>query len=190
MRFQLRSLGWLVVAMTIGFCQSPARGDEPFGYFQNDWNVIGLKDYQDGTRITPDNELILAGGDKLQIRFGKDLKPRQPKASQDASRRLDAGHPTFGERRRRCATISPSGPPRCRRSRIGERLMIGRPKGTTISTGLRSKSPTPAPNRPRRNLRAIWPANPSRRSQSGMVARSRSIGRGLRADWLCAQPAG
>ena len=75
MRFQLRSLGWLVVAMTIGLCQSAARADEPFGYFQNDWNVIGLKDYQDGTRITPDNELILAGGDKLQTRFGKDLKP-------------------------------------------------------------------------------------------------------------------
>jgi hypothetical protein len=75
MRFQLRSLGWLLVVTTVGFCQSPARADEPFDYFQNDWNVIGLKDYNDGTRITPDNQLILAGGDKLQMRFGKELKP-------------------------------------------------------------------------------------------------------------------
>ncbi len=75
MRSHLRSFRWLLVATTIGFCQSPARADEPFDYFQNSWNVIGLKDYNDGTRITPDNELILAGGDKLQIRFGKELKP-------------------------------------------------------------------------------------------------------------------
>jgi hypothetical protein len=49
--------------------------EEPFDYFQNSWNVIGLKDYNDGTRITPDNELLLAGGDKLQLRFGKELIP-------------------------------------------------------------------------------------------------------------------
>ncbi len=78
MRFDLRSLGWLLVAMTIGFCPSSARADEPFDYFQNDWNVIGLKDYNDGTRITPNNELILAGGDKLQIRFGEDGKDLKP----------------------------------------------------------------------------------------------------------------
>jgi hypothetical protein len=48
---------------------------EPFDYFQNSWNVIGLKDYSDGTRITPDNELLLAGGDKVQIKFGKELTP-------------------------------------------------------------------------------------------------------------------
>ena len=77
MRFQLRSIGWLVgfVAITAGVCRSSARADEPFDYFQNSWNVIGLKDYNDGTRITPDNELILAGGDKLQLRFGKEMKP-------------------------------------------------------------------------------------------------------------------
>ena len=76
MRTPLQSLRWLLVATAIGFCQSPARTDEPFDYFQNSWSVIGLKDYNDGTRITPNNELILAGGDKLQIREnGKERKP-------------------------------------------------------------------------------------------------------------------
>ena len=49
--------------------------DEPFDYFRNSWNVIGLKDYQDGTRVTPDNHLQLAGGRELQIRVGSDLVP-------------------------------------------------------------------------------------------------------------------
>ncbi len=50
-----------------------ARADEPFDYFQNSWNVIGLKDYKDATRITPDNALLLGGSRKLYIRFGRDL---------------------------------------------------------------------------------------------------------------------
>lgn len=49
--------------------------DEPFDYFRNSWNVIGLKDYQDGTRITPENRLQLSGGRELQIRIGRDLVP-------------------------------------------------------------------------------------------------------------------
>jgi hypothetical protein len=49
--------------------------EEPFDYFQNSWNVIGLKDYNDGTRITPANELLLAEGAKAQLRFGKELAP-------------------------------------------------------------------------------------------------------------------
>jgi hypothetical protein len=61
--------------MTFGFCQFAARADEPFDYFQNSWNVIALKDYNDGTRVTPDNELLLANGDKAQLRFGKALTP-------------------------------------------------------------------------------------------------------------------
>ena len=42
--------------------------DEPFDYFENSWNVIGLKDYAQGTRITPDNRLLLADGRTVQIR--------------------------------------------------------------------------------------------------------------------------
>jgi len=78
MRFDLRSLRWLLAAMAVCFCPSSARADEPFDYFQNDWNVIGLKDYNDGTRITPNNELVLAGGGKVQIRIGEDGKELKP----------------------------------------------------------------------------------------------------------------
>ncbi len=52
---------------------SPGRGDEPFDYFRNSWSVIGLKDYKDGTRVTPDNELLLSGKKKLRLRFGSAL---------------------------------------------------------------------------------------------------------------------
>jgi hypothetical protein len=31
----------------------PLAAQEPFDYFRNSWNVIGLKDYERGTRITP-----------------------------------------------------------------------------------------------------------------------------------------
>lgn len=49
--------------------------DEPFNYFRNSWNVIGLKDYAHGTRVTPDNRLLLAAGREAQIRFGGGLRP-------------------------------------------------------------------------------------------------------------------
>ena len=43
---------------------------EPFDYFENNWNVIGLKDYRHGSRISPDNELLLVGKTSVQIRIG------------------------------------------------------------------------------------------------------------------------
>ncbi len=63
----------------------PVWAEEPFDYFDNSWGVIGLKDYARGTRITPDNKLMIGASlgtteqetDKasVQIRFGKDLAP-------------------------------------------------------------------------------------------------------------------
>jgi len=46
------------------------RAEEPFDYFRNNWNVIGLKDYARGTRVTPDNRLLLADGE-VRLRFGE-----------------------------------------------------------------------------------------------------------------------
>jgi len=55
---------------------APQQGhDEPFDYFRNSRNVIGLKDYRDGTRVTPANELLLANKARVTIRFGRDLTP-------------------------------------------------------------------------------------------------------------------
>ncbi len=45
-----------------------------FDYFRNNWNVIGLKDYQRGARVMPDNRIMLAGPDvAVQVCFGNRL---------------------------------------------------------------------------------------------------------------------
>jgi dienelactone hydrolase len=51
-----------------------------FEYFRNNWTVVGLKDYERGTRVTPENELLLAGRDRVTIFCGDSLAPlgRQP----------------------------------------------------------------------------------------------------------------
>jgi hypothetical protein len=54
---------------------APVHAETPFDYFSNSWSVIGLKDYNDGTRVTPNNELLLAGGNKAQVKFGAALTP-------------------------------------------------------------------------------------------------------------------
>jgi len=65
---------WLIfmAAVLLAF---PARAEERFDYFRNSWNVIGLKDYQHGTRITPDNRLELAEKTRAQISVGRTLTP-------------------------------------------------------------------------------------------------------------------
>ncbi len=47
--------------------------EEPFEYFENSWQVIGLQDYNKGTRISPDNHLLLSGGKWIKIKVGTDL---------------------------------------------------------------------------------------------------------------------
>ena len=49
--------------------------EPPFDYFQNSWSVIGLKDYDDGTRVTPENELLLANKARLRLSCGPHLTP-------------------------------------------------------------------------------------------------------------------
>ena len=48
---------------------------EGFDYFANNWNVVGLKDYVHGSRITPDNELLLSGKTPVQVRIGPERTP-------------------------------------------------------------------------------------------------------------------
>jgi len=47
----------------------------PFDYFSNSWTVIGLKDYENGTRITPNGELVLADGSLCRPLIGKVMAP-------------------------------------------------------------------------------------------------------------------
>lgn len=60
-------------AILAGLWAASCLAAEPFDYFQNSWSVIGLKDYRHGTRITPENELLLADGRRVRIRFGREL---------------------------------------------------------------------------------------------------------------------
>lgn len=69
-RHALRSLG-LVLFLSSTLVRCPAA--EPFDYFRNSWNVIGLKDYKDGTRVTPENELLLSGGGRVRLACGPNL---------------------------------------------------------------------------------------------------------------------
>ena len=48
---------------------------EPFDYFENSWSVIGLKDYEQATRLTPQNELLLTNQTKARLVVGADQKP-------------------------------------------------------------------------------------------------------------------
>ncbi len=64
-----------VVGLAEGAAGDRAPDSKPFDYFRNSWNVIGLRDYEHGTRITPDNQLQLGGGRQLQIFYGAELAP-------------------------------------------------------------------------------------------------------------------
>jgi len=52
-----------------------AASEPPFDYFSNSWNVVGLKDYERGARIAPDNTILLDGGERAVIRYGKESLP-------------------------------------------------------------------------------------------------------------------
>lgn len=71
----IRALSRVAIWTLVAALAAAAAAEEPFNYFRNDWNVVGLKDYQDGTRITPENRLLLAGKRELEIRVGRNLAP-------------------------------------------------------------------------------------------------------------------
>ena len=59
-----------------GSAAAATKSAEPFDYFTNNWNVVGLKDYPRGARVTPDNRLFLAGTNTaVRVQFGRTLAP-------------------------------------------------------------------------------------------------------------------
>jgi hypothetical protein len=78
--------GWLTAALCAAAPSDAQTAALDFDYFRNSWNVIGLKDYLRGTRVTPRNELLLSDGRMAQIRVGSKLMPlsrQQVKRLQD-----------------------------------------------------------------------------------------------------------
>src|SRR4030042_4620318 len=60
----------ILLILTTFICQGQKA--EHFDYFVNNWNVVGLKDYPRGARVTPNNAIIL-GYDTLNICYGQEL---------------------------------------------------------------------------------------------------------------------
>ncbi len=76
---KLRHIIILLLFWTAQAAGSASGADEPFDYFSNSWTVIGLKDYSFGTRITPDNKLVIRDENnkpsQIMIKFGRRLTP-------------------------------------------------------------------------------------------------------------------
>jgi len=79
---QQHKLRNIITALLIGIApvlNHSLLANEPFDYFRNSWTVIGLKDYAYGTRITPDNQLVVRDSNRkpsnVLIRFGQQLIP-------------------------------------------------------------------------------------------------------------------
>lgn len=71
-----RCLGLALSAcVSSSICLGAGVGPTPFEYFRNNWTVVGLKDYERGTRLTPDNQLLFAGKDRVSILIGDSLVP-------------------------------------------------------------------------------------------------------------------
>jgi hypothetical protein len=75
-----------IVAVLAVVVASFADAKEPFDYFANNWNVVGLKDHERAARVRPDNCIMLDGASLVQVRFGHDLTPlsrREGKLARD-----------------------------------------------------------------------------------------------------------
>ena len=85
-RKRLKAAGVNYRPLDPSLIESVGLSAENFDYFKNNWNVVGLKDYIHGSRITPGNKLVLAGKTPVEIRIGADRTPlsrANPKLAKD-----------------------------------------------------------------------------------------------------------
>ncbi len=66
----VRVMGFIAAISAVLILVAPAKAEQPFDYFSNSRSVVGLKDYDTGVRINPDNTF-----DGVQIKVGPELKP-------------------------------------------------------------------------------------------------------------------
>lgn len=64
-----------LVSISAAAAEATPAAVDAFDYFANNWNVVGLKDYQRGARVTPDNRILLDGPAQVRVRFGRGLTP-------------------------------------------------------------------------------------------------------------------
>ena len=104
-----RPAGWMACVVVALASAGPVLAEEPpFDYFRNSFNVVGLKDYDQAARVTPENDILLAAKGKrgegvtyegrLRLRFGRALTPLSA-PGQVVPRGLAAGDATDGKRR-------------------------------------------------------------------------------------------
>ncbi|MFA6129110.1 MAG: hypothetical protein WC699_17560 [Bacteroidales bacterium] len=64
----------ILVFLTCTLLSTQAQNDPGFDYFVNNWNVVGLKDYPRGARISPENTIALdESHGTIEIRYGEHL---------------------------------------------------------------------------------------------------------------------
>jgi Bacterial alpha-L-rhamnosidase 6 hairpin glycosidase domain len=71
----LHEMRFLAAAVLVLGCFPLLGAGEPFDYFENSWSVIGLKDYNHATRLTPQNELLLTHKEKVRLVVGSAKTP-------------------------------------------------------------------------------------------------------------------
>ena len=143
-----------------------AAAEEPFDYFANSWALVGLKDYLDGTRITPQNELLLANNQKLRIALGARLTPLSRRQTKT---RLDGWLPVIQlaaeeDRRplRRCA----SGRRRCRMCPTGKTAFRGPTAGPGFLNWVWIKATNSGPQPAEAQVQAVRGEGPDARVQT------------------------
>ncbi len=75
------SLGILPILLV--HTSTPVAGAEekPFDYFYNSWNWVGLRNYRNLARVTPDNAILLEGKNELRFKYGQNPKPNLERIS-------------------------------------------------------------------------------------------------------------
>ncbi|MBN1393447.1 MAG: hypothetical protein JW959_00250 [Pirellulales bacterium] len=67
------SILWILISC-LSHAGLSAAAEEPFEYFSNPWNVVGLRDYDYGARISPTNVIHLADKRELRFLFGREAE--------------------------------------------------------------------------------------------------------------------
>ena len=62
-----------ILLILLAHANTPVAGAEekPFDYFYNSWNWVGLRNYRELARVTPDNAIHLEGKKELRFKYGQ-----------------------------------------------------------------------------------------------------------------------